>query len=308
MGPPREAPPGDLPPEPESPLDLLAQAMPRRRVLALFSGAAAASVVAACVPDAPLGSRRREPALASANALPPRLRARDTVDGRGATLRRLFPAEELLHLDPFVLLDDFAVSPPAGFPMHPHRGFEAFTYMLDGRFRHTDNLGNESEVSTGGTQRFTSGSGAWHSEMPGAAQPNRGLQLWVNLPRRLKRMDPEYAAVHGPDLPDETRGEARVRTVVGAGSPVALRTDVRYLDLALRRGARHEDEVPPGWKGLVYVVEGALRVGDRVFREGEAALASAGELGLRAESGARAAVILGRPHGEPILHHGPFVD
>ena len=121
-----------------------------------------------------------------------RFSARWTKEGRGATVRRIFPGPDIRHLDPFVLLDDFGVRRPAGFPMHPHRGFEAFTYMIEGAFFHKDNLGNESEIFAGGTQRFTSGKGAWHSEMPSTDGRNRGLQLWVNLPRRLKPMPPDY--------------------------------------------------------------------------------------------------------------------
>lgn len=295
------------------PLDILAQAMPdpqptRRRVLAWLAGAVAVAPLVACRPDSPMVAAAPLVRRASANADPARLLARATTDGAGATLKRLFPGAELRHLDPFVLLDDFDVAAPAGFPMHPHRGFEAFTYMLDGRFHHRDTMGNDSEVATGGTQRFTSGRGARHSEMPGAGQSNRGLQLWVNLPRELKQMDPEYAAVHGADIPDVTRGRARIRTVVGPESPVVMRTDMRYLDIALPRGVAYEDEIAPAWKGVVYVIDGSVRVGDTRFRAGEAALVQPGEIGLRAEPDSRVAMIVGRPHDQPILQRGPFVD
>ena len=242
------------------------------------------------------------------NARPRTFVGRATTDGQGATLTRMFPNAPGHHLDPFVLLDDFAVTPPAGFPEHPHRGFEAFTYMLDGTFHHQDNLGNDSFVSSGGVQLFTSGKGARHSEMPGEARPNRGLQLWINLPARLKKMPPAYAGIDPRNIPEEHGGGVRRRTVVGAGSPVALQTEVRYLDLALERAARFADQIEQGMTALLYVVSGQVRVGDVELSTGQVALPSAGALDVVALAEARTVLLVGRPHGEPIHQHGPFVD
>ena len=202
----------------------------------------------------------------------------------------------------------FKVTPPAGFPDHPHRGFEAFTYMLDGAFHHQDNLGNDSYVSSGGVQLFTSGRGARHSEMPGEARVNRGIQLWVNLPRALKPMDPEYAAVQARDIPEVGAKGVRTRTVVGPGSPVRPRTEMRYLDLAFERGAKWGDELAAHLRGVVYVLEGRLKMGDVELTAGTAAVPVPGALDLVALNDARAVFIVGRPHGEPIRQHGPFVD
>lgn len=242
------------------------------------------------------------------NTRPQIVSARRSVDGDNANLLRLFPQVSGQHRDPFVLLDDFRVAPPAGFPMHPHRGFEAFTYMLDGSFQHRDTMGNESEVTAGGTQRFTSGRGARHSEMPGKHGINRGLQLWVNLPKRLKTIDPTYAAVHAPDLPIESRDGAVIRTIVGKGSPVALQTKVDYRDVTLATGTRFEAELPMSWQGLLYVADGQVRIGDLELREGQAALLVAGALEVRALADARVFHLAGLPHDEPIAHRGPFVD
>ena len=231
-----------------------------------------------------------------------------SIDGQGARVHRLFPQTAGQHLDPFVLLDDFRVAPPAGFPEHPHRGFEAFTYMLEGRFHHRDNLGNDSVVSAGGTQRFTSGRGARHSEMPAEQRINRGLQLWINLPRKLKTIEPEYAAVHDRDLPEHAVGDVIVRTVVGAGSPVVLRTPVRYLDLTVPTGARFEEETPAGWRGIAYLADGHAQIGGVDLRAGQAAILSAGAFEIRAQREARLVYLAGQPHGEPILHRGPYVD
>jgi redox-sensitive bicupin YhaK (pirin superfamily) len=243
----------------------------------------------------------------SPNTRPALLEGVAAVDGAGARVQRILRGGGH-HRDPFVLLDHFAVAPPAGFPMHPHRGFEAFTYMLDGAFEHRDNLGNNSAVATHGVQVFTSGRGAWHSEMPGTPTTNRGLQLWVNLPRSLKAMPPRYAAVRGQDLPESHRRGVQVRTVVGPGSPVQLQTPVRYLDLTLERGSAYEDALPTRWKGLLLGLEGEVRVGDVTLPTGQTALVDAGELGLRALSRARVVLVAGLPHDEPITHHGPFVD
>lgn len=263
------------------------------------------------VPSEPRAQTQREPmrGAPSPNARPRLVTGRDTTDGQGATLKRVFPWVAGDHLDPFVLLDDFAVTPPAGFPLHPHRGFEAFTYMLDGGFIHHDNLGNDSTVHTGGVQVFTSGRGAWHSEMPGEPRPNRGLQLWVNLPRSLKPMDPRYAAADGRDIPESHRRGVTRRDVVGGGSPVRLETPVRYLDLRIERAKEHLDALDLGWQGVAYVIEGNARIGDIEVPRGTAAKVLSGELSIRAlDVDARVALIVGRPHHEPIVHHGPFVD
>ena len=280
--------------------------IPRRRALAEIAAWSALPIVGAgCRSGSVAAPRKTEASPARAVA---KIRALPTTDGRGARLHRLFPSPYLQNLDPFVLLDDFDVAPPAGFPTHPHRGFEAFTYMLEGAFHHVDNLGNDSVVSAGGTQRFTSGSGAWHSEMPGGDGTNRGLQLWVNLPRRLKQMSPNYAGLDGSHHPERRVDDADVRTIVGSGSDAELQTAVRYADVSLAAGRAFRDVVEGGWNALVYVVSGLVEIGGTLFEAQEAALPSDGPLIVLARSAARFAVLAGRPHHEPILHHGPFVD
>jgi quercetin 2,3-dioxygenase len=234
--------------------------------------------------------------------------ARATRDGQDATLVRVFPSPQLPNLDPFVLLDDFDVRVPAGFPDHPHRGFEAFTYMIDGAFEHADSLGNDSRIAAGGIQRFNSGAGARHSEMPGTPGSNRGLQLWVNLPRAKKQMTPEYQGVQGEAMPVDERDGQRVHTVVGESSPVALHTEVEYLDVTLLAEGSFERVIPEGGSTLLYVLDGQLRVGEREVVRGHALVLGPGELRARGKAGARLAWLRGRPHGEPIRHRGPFVD
>lgn len=237
-----------------------------------------------------------------------RVRAVPAMDGAGATVQRVFPTRQLKHLDPFVLLDDFNVSKPAGFPDHPHRGFEAFTYMLEGKFHHRDNLGNDSVIGPGGTQRFTSGRGARHSEMPATDGNNRGLQLWVNLPRRLKKMDPSYRGLDGDALPLDERDGLRVRTISGGPSPVDLRTDVDYLDIELLADAHFSRTVPEGNNALLYVLAGEIEVLGEYVERGQGVLPSPGEVLIAGRKGARFAWLSGRRHDEPINHRGPFVD
>lgn len=231
-----------------------------------------------------------------------------SIDGRGATLQRVFPQRALRNLDPFVLLDDFDVREPAGFPEHPHRGFEAFTYMIEGAFHHRDNLDNDSRIGPGGTQRFNSGRGARHSEMPATKGSNRGLQLWVNLPRAKKAMEPEYAGIAGEDMPVDEDGRHLVRTVVGGRSAVALHTEVDDLDVTLLADGEWGFAIPDGRNSLLYALEGTLRVGDVEVPRGHGVVLAPGDLLVRGAEGARFALLSGRPHGEPIVHRGPFVD
>jgi redox-sensitive bicupin YhaK (pirin superfamily) len=276
-----------------------------RRPLLAGAAALAAYPIVGCESASVRPAPRR---LAPPNANPELLAARAAIDGAGANVFRLFPQADADHHDPFVLLDDFRVAPPAGFPMHPHRGFEAFTYMLGGSFHHRDTMGNDSVVSTGGTQRFTSGRGARHSEMPAEERINHGIQLWVNLPQRDKHIEPEYAAVDGRDIPEEGQGETVVRTVVGPGSPSHLRTEMSYVDLDMRRAARHEREIPVARRGFIYVIEGALQIGDREVPEQTLAFLVPGEVHIVAKTAARAVMLAGKPHDYPIHQHGPYVD
>jgi len=234
-------------------------------------------------------------------------------EGAGARVRRLFPTEHCRHLDPFVLLDEFTVTPPAAFPEHAHGGFEAVTYMLGGAFRHRDDLGNDEAVRVGGVQRFTAGKRIVHAELPGGEGVSHGLQLWVNLPRELKEMAPDYQAVAPAEIPEEQVGGVRRRTVVGNGSPVGLHTRVRYVDVTLSPEAGdaigYEDQIPVGWNGLIYVLEGEVGLSGKTLRPGRAVLfEGGGELEVTAEATSRFVVIAGEPHEEPIRLRGSFVE
>lgn len=235
--------------------------------------------------------------------------AREAAEGEGARVRRVFPGPHLAHLDPFVLLDEFFVDPSAGFPDHEHRGFEALTYMLDGAFHHRDNAGNNSTISAGGAQRFSAGRSLVHAEMPGSEEVSHGMQLWINLPARLKQSEPDYQQVEPSAFPEEKTGGVCIRTICGEGAPVRSRTPLHYLDVRMEPGAAYDADIPPDWSGLIYVLEGAVTLNGRMVRTGEAAvLRKGGRVAVNTENQARFVLITGRPHGEPIRQHGPFVD
>lgn len=229
-------------------------------------------------------------------------------EGAGARVRRLFPLPGFMNFDPFVLWDHFRLGPAAGFPPHPHRGFEAITYLFRGGMRHEDNLGNRSTVGAGGAQRFTAGKGLVHSEMPAPGGETEGIQLWINLPKRLKTLAPAYQPVDAAELPELTLPNGRARLIVGPGSSVALHTPVRYVDVQLDSGS-YDDEIAAGYRGLIYVAAGALRVGEESVATGQACFVTGPRsIRITAETPSRFLLCVGTPHGEPIRQHGPYVD
>lgn len=233
----------------------------------------------------------------------------ETVEGAGARVKRLMPIPAFRNYDPFVLWDHFDISADAGFPDHPHRGFEAITYLFEGAMRHEDNLGNRSTVEPGGAQRFTAGRGLVHSEMPAPVGKTNGIQLWINLPKRLKAMPPAYQQVNAPEFPEQAIEKGTVKVIVGQGSPLQLQTPVRYLDVRLEAGGRFEESIPDGHRGLVYIVQGQAEIGAHPLGSGDAGFFDAvADLRVEAKAESRFMVCYGQPHGEPIHQYGPFVD
>ncbi|KQZ55855.1 MULTISPECIES: pirin family protein [unclassified Lysobacter] len=253
-----------------------------------------------------------------------KLRGQPTSDGAGVRLTRVIGGAELPDLDPFLLLDEFGTDRAedyiAGFPEHPHRGFETVTYMLDGRMRHKDNHGNEGVLVPGSVQWMTAGRGLVHSEMPEQHEGRmRGFQLWVNLPARDKMTDPRYQEFAPERIPLlQPADGAAVKVIAGrvgdTDGPIAQpATDPVYLDIALDAGAQWQHALPEGHNAFVYVYEGAAAIGDGVdAREVEAqelAVLAGGEV-LKLRAGAadtRAILVAGRPLREPVARYGPFV-
>jgi redox-sensitive bicupin YhaK (pirin superfamily) len=227
----------------------------------------------------------------------------------------------LPSIDPFLMLDFFdtanAKDYVAGFPDHPHRGFETVTYMLNGRMRHRDNHGGEGVIEPGGIQWMTAGRGLVHSEMPEQTEGlMRGFQLWVNLPARLKMTAPAYQEHGAEKMPVEGRADGvRVKVIAGTTSlgthgPVAAEaTQPIYFDVELPAGAEFVEPVPSDRAALVVVHDGRVAIGGTVVEAvGLAELGTGDTVSFRAVDGpARALLIAGKPLNEPVAWHGPFV-
>ena len=250
-----------------------------------------------------------------------RVRGMDTSDGAGVKLKRVIGQPALDLLDPFLLLDEFRSDQAgdylAGFPEHPHRGFETVTYMLAGHMRHGDNHGNQGDLGPGSVQWMTAGRGILHSEMP--QQENGlmwGFQLWVNLPAADKMTAPRYQDIAPERIARvEPAPGVQARVIAGrlgeAVGPVqGIATDPLYLDITLAAGARFELDLPEEHHAFAYVFEGeSAEVGGEPLSRGELAVLSEGDrLTLGAgTSAARLLVVAGRPLNETVARYGPFV-
>ncbi len=248
-------------------------------------------------------------------------------DGAGVRLKRSIATEQLDHLDPFFLFDHFGSENPkdysAGFPMHPHRGIETITYMLDGSVAHKDSMGNSGVIGAGDVQWMTAGSGILHEEMPKPG-PKRldGFQVWVNLPRKLKMTKPRYQDVPASRIPEVARPDgSRIRVVAGevdgvSGAVREIFAGPTYLDVALPAGGRFEQPVPLGHTALLYVFQGEVTVGGAGSARGSApiraprlAILKDGDV-VRAHAAggpARFLLLSAQPLHEPYARWGPFV-
>jgi quercetin 2,3-dioxygenase len=258
-----------------------------------------------------------------------KVRGEATSDGAGVKLTRVIGGPALPALDPFLLLDEFGTEQAedyiAGFPSHPHRGFETVTYMLDGRMRHKDNHGNEGLLVPGSVQWMTAGRGLVHSEMPEQQEGRmRGFQLWVNLPAKDKMIDPRYQEFDAARIPAvQPASGVTVKAIAGEvddgrggsvhGPIVQPATDPLYLDIALDAGAGWGYALPEGHNAFAYVFEGEVALGEgedaRPLVAHEMGVLGGGEwLDFRAgDAGARLILVAGRPLREPVARHGPFV-
>lgn len=244
-----------------------------------------------------------------------------TSDGAGVRLNRLIGQPALPDLDPFLLLDAFGSDDPeayiAGFPSHPHRGFETVTYMLAGRVRHRDNAGNEGLLGPGSVQWMTAGRGIVHSEMPEQEDGLlSGFQLWVNLPARDKMTAPRYQEFAPSDIPRVDLAPGVVATLIAGrlgevdGPVESGATAAFYADLAVVAGATATIALPAGHNAFLYVHDGALAVGasaTMVEAGSLAVLSPGGEVRIAAATAARALLIAGAPLREPVVRYGPFV-
>ena len=254
-------------------------------------------------------------------------------DGAGVKLRRSLGSANMLRHDPFLMLDEFYSDDPddylAGFPSHPHRGFETVTYMLDGHMRHEDSGGNRGDLGPGDVQWMTAARGIVHSEMPQQTEGRmRGFQLWLNLPAKEKMKPAAYRDIPSDEIPvAELAGGVRVKVIAGTltpdpspadgrGEPVVgpmqgLSTEPLFYDVHLPAGAAFEARLPSAHNAFLYAYEGEATVGARrkALPHRAAGLLSGGE-SVRIDAGgdgARVLLLAGKPIREPIVQYGPFV-
>ena len=247
------------------------------------------------------------------------IRAMETSEGAGVKLKRSLGSQQLDYFDPFLLLDEFKSDDGsdyiAGFPDHPHRGFETVTYMLAGAMEHKDHKGNRGNLVAGSVQWMTAGKGIIHSEMP--KQENGlmwGFQLWVNLPADDKMCEPRYQDISPEQIPAVERDDGtKIRVIAGESEGVrgvvdGIATEPLYLDVALPAGGRFEQSVPSEHNVFAYVFEGEVEIG-KTISAGELAVFSKGDrVEIRAkDSGSRFLLLAARPLGEPMSRYGPFV-
>ncbi|MBK8618938.1 MAG: pirin family protein [Anaerolineales bacterium] len=243
------------------------------------------------------------------------------VEGAGVLLRRSVSPRASNEHDPFLLFDHFAFNNPLegplrGFPMHPHRGIETVTYILDGSVNHRDSLGNAGVIGPGDVQWMTSGRGILHEEMPRRGESGNiyGFQLWVNLPAAQKMGQPRYQEVNSSTIPTIEKDGATIRLVAGEldgirGPVTEIAASPLYLDVKLAPGSKFIYPIPSGYTALAYVFEGAGEFANEVVesvsmvvfnRDGD-------QLEVKSDSGVRFMLIAGAPFKEPIVPYGPFV-
>ena len=245
-----------------------------------------------------------------------------TSDGAGVKLNRVLTQNLQHRLDPFLMLDVFGSDQAgdyiAGFPDHPHRGFETITYMIAGRMLHRDSAGHQGLLENGGVQWMTAGKGVIHSEIPQQEQGvMEGFQLWLNLPKRDKMSAPWYREFKAAELPKfETEEGVAVTVIAGdshgvSGAVTRDATQPNYLDLHLPGGSRFAQQLPAGHNAFVYVYRGEVSIAGKVVPAQRMAIlaneAQADGVVIEAGVDARVLLISGQPLKEPIVQYGPFV-
>jgi redox-sensitive bicupin YhaK (pirin superfamily) len=245
-----------------------------------------------------------------------------TSDGAGVKLTRVLTQNLQHRLDPFLMLDAFGSDNPkdyiAGFPEHPHRGFETVSYMLSGRMRHRDSAGHEGLVEDGGVQWMTAARGVIHSEVPQQTEGRmEGFQLWLNLHSSDKMGAPWYRDIQAADLPQVTTAEGVQLTVIAGeshGTSGAVQRDKTlplYLDVHMPAGSQFSQPLPATHNAFIYVYRGEVQVGDKTVPAQRMAIftneAASDGVTITARADAKFLLIAGKPLKEPIVQYGPFV-
>ena len=240
-----------------------------------------------------------------------KLIGQETPEGDGVVVTRLFPTHQIMNHDPFVLFDHFTLKEGTGFPNHPHRGFEAITYIFEGGMNHKDNLGNDKFVSQGGAQVFCAGSGLIHSEMPANKGTTSGIQLWINLAKKEKGISPTYQFFEKEDLPSYSENGVEVIDIVGSNSPVFLNTEITYQHLKFGKDTQKRFFTQRKSNAIIYIVSGEFEINKQKTLAGESLLISTQEeslLNVISYNEGSLVICSGTPHREPIYQHGPYVD
>jgi len=257
--------------------------------------------------------------MSSSKTVAKAVESQEQAEGKGARVRRSVGRPELKNLDPFLLLDEFKVQSPAGFPDHPHRGFETVTYMLQGGTKHEDFCGHAGIIGPGDLQWMTAGRGIVHCEMPAGEGPSTGLQLWVNLSAKEKMIEPTYQELLAKDIPSVERDGVKVKVIAGESmgvkSKVYTRTPTLYLDFTLQPNAKLSQPIPAQWTCFVYILSGTVLIGPSESATAgkphhTLVLSSEGSTLDVVNNGSEVChfvVIGGQPLNEPVVQHGPFV-
>ena len=240
-----------------------------------------------------------------------------TSDGAGVNLTRIIGSPELNMLDPFLLLDEFGSDNPndyiAGFPPHPHRGFETITYMLNGKWQHQDSAGNEGLLGDGSIQWMTAGRGIVHSEMPIQTDGLvRGFQLWLNLPKKKKLTEPAYQDIHAEQIPilKEVFGTVKVISgeYNGTIGPGKSHTPVLIIDIRLNPESEITIPVMNGWNAFGFIYEGDVKSGEFLSKGQLAVYNTEGNVHFKTnDTQAGIYFVAGEPLNEPVARGGPFV-
>lgn len=241
-------------------------------------------------------------------------------EGAGVKLHRYIGIERTNDFEPLLLLDYFNSADPldyiAGFPPHPHRGFETITYLLDGSITHEDNKGHKGVIAAGDVQWMTAGKGIIHSEMPSAANGRlHGLQLWLNLPAAEKMRAPHYQEMLNDQLPVETNDSgAQVKVIAGqtdkgTRSPITgIATQPLFFDITLPPGASIQQQIPNDFQAILLVISGTVHIGEQLIQQDTLAKLGSGDaLTLKGETASQCIMIAAARLHEPITRHGPFV-
>lgn len=247
----------------------------------------------------------------------------ETSDGAGVRIKRSLGQQPSVRLDPFLMLDEFgsadAADYIAGFPSHPHRGFETVTYMIEGHMLHEDHLGNRGDLRNGGVQWMTAGRGIIHSEMPQQEEGvMRGFQLWLNLPAAEKMTDAGYRDIQPEDIPEIALAGGQIKLIAGtlvidgiphAGAVTGRSTQPVYADIHLDPAGQVTLPVPETHNGMLYLYDGEASLGNTDLQLSAANVLGDGDhISVTAGAqGARLLLIAGKPIGEPIVQYGPFV-